>query len=244
MLKGRSPLLSPDLLHVLSSMGHGDEPVLADASFSAASHARRIVPLIGADAPQVLDAVPGVLPLDEFFDQAAFTMQAVSDPASVPKVVRAFNATLQQHGCGKSTAIERQAVCQRAAAARANVAKPAQVSPADERRVLRLLALLSPRPGLRFVNACETMLAEQAGGRHLAQPARTVVPARDRGRTGGSGRLPRHRCGAGHGLIGQRRSHTICRPGHRRGQIRKRIDRRGHLMRHAAQHSEGLARGR
>ena len=102
MLTGQAALLSPDRLHVLASMGHGDEPVLADASFPAASHARRIVPLIGADAPQVLDAVPGVMPLDDFFDQAAFTMQAVSDLASVPQVVRAFNATLQQHGCGKN----------------------------------------------------------------------------------------------------------------------------------------------
>ena len=35
MLKGLSPLLSPDLLHVLASMGHGDEIVLADANFTA-----------------------------------------------------------------------------------------------------------------------------------------------------------------------------------------------------------------
>ena len=32
MLKGLSALLSPDLLHLLASMGLGDEIVLADAS--------------------------------------------------------------------------------------------------------------------------------------------------------------------------------------------------------------------
>ena len=36
MLKGISPLLSPELLHILASMGHGDEIVLADANFPAA----------------------------------------------------------------------------------------------------------------------------------------------------------------------------------------------------------------
>ena len=40
ILKGVSPLLSPDLLHVLASMGHGDTIVLADANFPAASVAK------------------------------------------------------------------------------------------------------------------------------------------------------------------------------------------------------------
>ena len=32
-LIGISPLLSPDLLHALASMGHGDEIVIGDANF-------------------------------------------------------------------------------------------------------------------------------------------------------------------------------------------------------------------
>lgn len=39
MLKGISPFLSPDLLHALASMGHGDEIVLADAHFPGLSPA-------------------------------------------------------------------------------------------------------------------------------------------------------------------------------------------------------------
>jgi L-fucose mutarotase len=122
MLKGLSPLLSPDLLHVLASMGHGDEIVLADANFPAATHARRLVALAGADAPQVLDAVLSVMPLDDFVEQAAFTMQVVSDPTSVPEVVQGFNTTLQRQGYGASVPIERFAFYQRAAAAFAIVA--------------------------------------------------------------------------------------------------------------------------
>ncbi len=117
MLKGLSPLLSADLLHVLASMGHGDEIVLADANFPAVTHARRLVQLPGADAPQVLDAVLSVLPLDDFVAQAALTMQVVGDASAVPEVVRDFDATLARHGCAPSSALERFAFYQRAAGA-------------------------------------------------------------------------------------------------------------------------------
>ena len=41
MLIGVHPLLTPDLLHALASMGHGDEIVIADANFPSVSIARR-----------------------------------------------------------------------------------------------------------------------------------------------------------------------------------------------------------
>ncbi len=43
------------------------------------------------------------------------------------------------------------------------VARPQRVAPADERLVLELLALLSLRPAMQFVNVYKTMLAEQTG---------------------------------------------------------------------------------
>ena len=82
MLKGLSPLLSADLLHALASMGHGDEIVLADANFPAATHARRLLRLPGVGVERVLDAVLSVLPLDTFVDQPALTMQVVGDDAA------------------------------------------------------------------------------------------------------------------------------------------------------------------
>ena len=45
MLKGIRPLLHADLLHVLASTGHGDERVIVDANFPAASDGRRLVHL-------------------------------------------------------------------------------------------------------------------------------------------------------------------------------------------------------
>jgi len=122
VLKGLSPLLSPDLLHALASMGHGDEIVIADANFPAATHARRLVRMPGVGAAQVLDAILGVFPLDDFAEHAVFTMQVVGDPDVIPPAVQEFNTVLQRHGCAPANALERFAFYQRAAQAFAIVA--------------------------------------------------------------------------------------------------------------------------
>eukprot|EP00928_Gymnodinium_smaydae_P030256 TRINITY_DN22546_c0_g1_i1.p1 TRINITY_DN22546_c0_g1~~TRINITY_DN22546_c0_g1_i1.p1 ORF type:complete len:176 (-),score=38.43 TRINITY_DN22546_c0_g1_i1:102-581(-) len=79
ILKGIDPLLTADLLHVLRSMGHGDELVLCDANFPAASIAAattsgKHILLAGADCPQALDAICSVLPLDFFVPNPASLM--------------------------------------------------------------------------------------------------------------------------------------------------------------------------
>ena len=122
MLKGFSPLLSPDLLHVLASMGHGDELVLADANFPAATHARRLVRLPGIPAADVLDAVLSVFPLDDFVPSAAMTMQVVGDTTAVPEAVVEFNQVLARHGYAPAEGLERFAFYARAASAFAVVA--------------------------------------------------------------------------------------------------------------------------
>ena len=122
MLKGLSPLLSADLLHVLASMGHGDEIVLADANFPAVTHARRLVRLPGVAAPAVLDAVLSVLPLDDFAPEPALTMQVVGDAAAVPEAVRDFTSVLARHGAAAPASLERFAFYARAASAFAVVA--------------------------------------------------------------------------------------------------------------------------
>jgi L-fucose mutarotase len=122
MLKGLSPLLTPELLHILASMGHGDEIVLADANFPAATHAKRLVRLAGVSAPAVLDAVLSVLPLDSFVAHAALTMQVVGDSSRVPPAVADFNTLLRQHGQPDAGSLERFAFYERAAQAFAVVA--------------------------------------------------------------------------------------------------------------------------
>lgn len=92
MLKGIDPLLTPDLLHTLAAMGHGDELVLVDANFPATSLAAETVvgtpiPLAGVDVVAAAQAVLTLLPLDDFVAHAAFVMQVVDDPDTVPPVV-------------------------------------------------------------------------------------------------------------------------------------------------------------
>ena len=122
MLIGISPLLTPDLLHALASMGHGDEIVLADANFPSTSLGKRLIRLPGVSAPAVLRAVLSVMPLDTFVEQPALTMQIVGDRQTRPATVAEFDALLAQQGHKASAALKRQAFYQRAAQAFAVVA--------------------------------------------------------------------------------------------------------------------------
>jgi L-fucose mutarotase len=86
MLKGIDPLLSPEALHVLAAMGHGDELVLVDRNYPAASTARRLVRLDGSDLRTAAHAVLALLPLDTFIDRPLAVMAMVDTPDVVPAV--------------------------------------------------------------------------------------------------------------------------------------------------------------
>jgi L-fucose mutarotase len=124
MLKGLDPLLSPDLLHALAAMGHGDELVVVDANFPAASVARRLIRLPGVDAPRALRAILSVLPLDTFTETPAAVMAIVGDPKAVPPPVREFQAAVDAAAGTpvRIESIERFAFYERAKAAFAVVA--------------------------------------------------------------------------------------------------------------------------
>jgi L-fucose mutarotase len=82
MLKNIDPLLSPDLLKVLCEMGHGDEIVLADANFTAASlgRGRILLRLPGVSMRRACAAVLSVLPLDEAVAQPIAYMHVGGQP--------------------------------------------------------------------------------------------------------------------------------------------------------------------
>lgn len=111
MLKNIPSLLTPDALHALASMGHGDDVAIVDANFPAARVAQaagaRLVQLAGANASEVLKAVLHVLPLDDFVPDAAWTMQVVGDAQAVPPPVAEFAAALAHAGERPSLPLER-----------------------------------------------------------------------------------------------------------------------------------------
>jgi len=100
MLKGISPLLGPDLLHVLAGMGHGDEIAIVDANFPAESAGPDVIRLDGHSATDVLDAVLALLPLDTFVDVASHGMQVVGEPEKRMPVMDEFETIIARHQQG------------------------------------------------------------------------------------------------------------------------------------------------
>ena len=77
MLKGIPSIISPDLMGVIMSMGHGDEIVLADGNFPAASNAQRLVRADGHGVRELLKAILQFFPLDTYVDAPAAVMAVV-----------------------------------------------------------------------------------------------------------------------------------------------------------------------
>jgi L-fucose mutarotase len=96
MLKGISPLLSPELLAVLARMGHGDDLVIADGNFPAEGVARRLVRADGHGVVPLLQAVLELLPIDTFVDDPILVMQPVDSSAPEPPIWTSFRAALQR----------------------------------------------------------------------------------------------------------------------------------------------------
>ncbi|MBG21449.1 MAG: ribose ABC transporter [Rhizobiales bacterium] len=119
MLRNIPSILSPDLLHALRAMGHGDDIVIADANFPAESIGPKCIRLDGISASDVLRAVLRLLPLDTFVDDPALTMQVVGDPDAIPDAVADFQKIIEEtaDNPAKIATLERFAFYERSAKA-------------------------------------------------------------------------------------------------------------------------------
>jgi L-fucose mutarotase len=97
MLKGISPLLSPELLSVLCRMGHGDELVLADAHFPGETMGKRVLRADGLKIADLIDAILPVYELDGYVDAPLVMMAAVPGDKLDPKVEKAYRAAVDRH---------------------------------------------------------------------------------------------------------------------------------------------------
>lgn len=104
MLIGIDPILGPELLHILRSMGHGDVLALVDRNFPAASYAQRLVRLDGIDTTRAATAILSVMPVDDFVTPAVWRMEVVGDSDAIPPVQRAFQEVLDK-SCGRPVAV-------------------------------------------------------------------------------------------------------------------------------------------
>jgi L-fucose mutarotase len=80
VLKGISPLVSPELLKVLAEMGHGDEIVLADSNFPGPQLGRRVLRADGLSVVQMLGAILPLFELDSYAPPLVMMAVVEGDP--------------------------------------------------------------------------------------------------------------------------------------------------------------------
>lgn len=97
MLKGVPSCISPDLMHILMEMGHGDEIVLADGNFPAASVARRLVRADGHAVPILLNAILQFMPLDDFVPHSVGLMAVVPGHDYQPDIWPTYLEIIRKH---------------------------------------------------------------------------------------------------------------------------------------------------
>ena len=111
MLKGISPIVSPELLKILAEMGHGDEIVISDAHFPAHTFNEKVVRADGLGADELL---AGIIPLFELDAYAVpvIMMDAVPGDTLDPAVEAKYRKALGYDG--KIERMERFAFYERA----------------------------------------------------------------------------------------------------------------------------------
>jgi L-fucose mutarotase len=124
MLKNIPSMLTPDLLKIMMEMGHGDELVIADGNFPAASLARRLVRLDGHLVSPILDAVLQFFPLDTYAAESVVLMEVVPGDPTRPSIWQEYRTIIEKRDTAFTEfgMIDRFAFYERARSAHAVVA--------------------------------------------------------------------------------------------------------------------------
>ena len=79
MLKNIPKIISPELLKILSEMGHSDYLVIADGNFPAESIGKesKVIRMDGHNVPEVLEAILSIFPLDTYVEFPVTLMEKV-----------------------------------------------------------------------------------------------------------------------------------------------------------------------
>jgi L-fucose mutarotase len=123
MLRGISPLFSPELLAAIYEMGHGDEIVLADAHFPGHSVNQRVIRADGLQIEDLLEAILPLFALDTYVDDPVAMMACVPGDEPDPAVEVAYRTAIDSYApdTPEILFVERAAFYERAAAAYAVV---------------------------------------------------------------------------------------------------------------------------
>ncbi|WHY96680.1 RbsD/FucU family protein [Peribacillus simplex] len=96
MLKGIPPILSPELMKIMMEMGHGDEIVLADGNYPAASHSSRIINGHGHGVADFLQAILAFFPLDTYVTHPVILMNPVEGDEKSPVIWKSYEDIIKK----------------------------------------------------------------------------------------------------------------------------------------------------
>ncbi|MDD3839965.1 MAG: L-fucose mutarotase [Clostridia bacterium] len=97
MLKGIPSIINPELLKILMEMGHGDEIVIGDGNFPAASTAQRLVRCDGHNVPEILDAILKLFPLDTYVEKPVSLMAVAPGDDTKPEIWDQYRSIIKKH---------------------------------------------------------------------------------------------------------------------------------------------------
>ena len=97
LLKGISPVVSPELLKTLAEMGHGDEIVFSDAHFPAHSLGVKVIRADGLTCSELLAGVRPLLELDTYAVPVVMMAPVAGDKLD-PEVERKYREALKYDG--------------------------------------------------------------------------------------------------------------------------------------------------
>ena len=109
MLKNVPSILSPELLKVLSEMGHGDRLCIGDGNFPGASMAKSgntiFLRADGHGVPELLDAILKVFPLDTYVEKPVSLMQVMPGDTVETPIWDTYKEIVAKHDARGSEAI-------------------------------------------------------------------------------------------------------------------------------------------
>jgi L-fucose mutarotase len=99
MLKGIPKILPPELLKVLSEMGHADRLVIGDGNFPAESMGKDaiVIHMDGHGVPEILDAILTVFPLDTYVEHPVNLMEVVPGDDVETPIWDTYNEIIAKH---------------------------------------------------------------------------------------------------------------------------------------------------
>ncbi|MBM7709784.1 RbsD/FucU family protein [Enterococcus lemanii] len=116
--------ISPQLIKVLMEMGHGDEIVISDGNYPAASNANLLVRCDGLNVPELLDSILELMPLDAYVPEPVALMSVVPGDDVVPVIWEEYKKIINEKSTKEISIeyMERQAFYERGKKAYAIVA--------------------------------------------------------------------------------------------------------------------------